>query len=549
MGHARQKQWTRLLAQLRSPGCDVRSCDELGRTALHYAAGYGMLDVVRALIAAGAAVGAADRFGMTPLHWATQKDHGAVAEELLAADADAFVAATAGVFKGRSALDICRSPELRDQLTASLGSRLFEQRKLVGRGGYGTVIKAIRRDTGEAVALKAVRKSTPADLLTGASEVGLHGAKVERDVLSALEHPFVVGLHSAFQDGEHLYLALDFCAGGDLALHVRAASAGRLDEPTARFLAAELALAVSYLHEHGVIHRDIKSENILIDAWGHVRLADMNVSKQGSELALGGRTYTVKGTPKALAPEVIKGDGYTIASDWWSFGVVLFEMLSGQPPFPRDATLAMAHAHLIHEILHGEPAPTPEGTSGEATRLLAALLQKEESRRLSRPHLIRADAFFADVRWGALLAKQLPSPLLLDGLTTGSGLDVFAYPSDLPDHLDGALLSPRPNGHDSGGEAATLNGATPPAETGLAAALGFAGASSPRLRPAEADVPDWDYVAPEAARGARLWARVRSSIDQQARLRGMSRLEYLIFVIMTTAADEATGVERRPAFF
>ena len=154
-------------------------------------------------------------------------------------------------------------------------------------------------------------------------------------------------------------MALDYCAGGDLALHVRQAPHGRLSEDKARFVAAELLLALEYLHQRGVIHRDVKTENVLIDAQGHVRIADMNVAKHDEDLASGGRTFTVVGTPFATAPEVLRGRGYSVAADWWSFGIVLFEMLAGRPPFPKDPALMAAQARAPLPQYHDRQTPHP----------------------------------------------------------------------------------------------------------------------------------------------------------------------------------------------
>jgi serine/threonine protein kinase len=241
---------------------------------------------------------------VTPLHWACLKAQASVVEALLAAHADTLLTACAGVFSGKSALDLAsaesHSAEVSEALTSALGAALFEQRKVLGRGGFGTVIKAVRRDTKQQVALKAVRIG-PQQATAEGGVTALRGARAERDILSKIRHPFVVQLHSAFQTRQHLYLVMDYCAGGDLGLHIRSGPYGRLPEPAACFVCAELLLAIEALHDAGVIHRDIKAENVLIDALGHVKIADLNAAKRDERLTSGGRTYTVVGTPFAAA--------------------------------------------------------------------------------------------------------------------------------------------------------------------------------------------------------------------------------------------------------
>ena len=182
----------------RPPALLVDHRDSVGRTALHYAAGYGQADAVRALVRHGASVDAPDRFGVTPLHWACLKAQASVVEALLAAHADTLLTACAGVFSGKSALDLAsaesHSAEVSEALTSALGAALFEQRKVLGRGGFGTVIKAVRRDTKQQVALKAVRIG-PQQATAEGGVTALRGARAERDILSRIRHPFVVQVH------------------------------------------------------------------------------------------------------------------------------------------------------------------------------------------------------------------------------------------------------------------------------------------------------------------------------------------------------------------
>jgi hypothetical protein len=344
----------------------------------------------------------------------------------------------------------------------------------------------------------------------------------------------VCGLRAAvgLQTKEHLYLALDYCGGGDLALHIRQSSLGYLPEATACFVCSELLLALEALHEAGVIHRDVKTENVLVDSHGHIRLADMNAATRPSPtLAKGGRTYSVVGTPFAAAPEVLMGKGYTTAADWWSYGVLLFECVAGRPPYPANPAYAHAHARVVHEVVHGERGSLPHDgvhLSSHCKALIDGLLDRDESTRIQSPVSLRAHPFFASVRWAVLLAKQVPSPLLPrlwqqrggsrraggrgeggeQGGAEGGRLDVFAYPSMLPSEPEAPASAGRTRGY---GE-----------QSGLA---------------------DWDYVMGEGegSKGARLWSRIRARIDQLARLQELSRHEFLVYLMMTLAANAATG--------
>ena len=421
-------------------------------------------------------------------------------------------------------------------------------------------MKATRRDSGQVLALKAVRKQTSGDAAPpspAASSREVSAALKERTALAGLQHPFVVSLHCAFQTKQHLYLALDFCAGGDLAMYVRHAGKGGLPEPTAQFVSAEVLLAVEYLHGEGVIHRDVKAENVLVDEQGHVRLADMNVAKRHGAGDDAPRTFTLVGTPFSTAPEVLRGGGHSFACDWWSFGVLLFEVCAGRPPFPADLKLLHAQARVVHEILHGLPAAPPATASAELVALLDALLVRDESRRMASAEALRATPFYAGVRWAALLAKQLRSPLLP---AESSDISVFRYPSYMMGQS--SILAPAAAAPAAAAPAAAAAGDAE-AEEVAAAALratlkrgeeeGPPAPAGHRRAPsltdpllsgvAAAEIQGWDFVAETT--GARLWARARSRVSQLARLHGMSRMELLVFTILTVAAHRATGVTER----
>ena len=186
-------------------------------------------------------------------------------------------------------------------------------------------------DTAQILAMKVVKK----ELLLKTDQVA--GIKVEREILEKFDHPFIMGLQYAFQDAERLYLIMEFVNGGELFYHLKQTRGFKEDR--AKFYAAEIILALEYLHESGVVYRDLKPENILVDQEGHIRLTDFGLSKAGLEQS-NGRTESFCGTPEYLAPEIIKEKNYGYSVDWYSFGLVLYEMMTGINPFKTTGDLS-----------------------------------------------------------------------------------------------------------------------------------------------------------------------------------------------------------------
>ena len=238
-----------------------------------------------------------------------------------------------------------------------------------------------------------------------------HGGYVraERDVLTAVFHPYIVTLRYSFQTRDKLYLVLDFVAGGHLFFQLY--RQGVFGEELARLYAAEIVLAVAHLHSLGFVHRDLKPENVLLDARGHVKVTDFGLAKGGLDDSHDRRTNSFIGTVEYMAPEVVAGRGHGKAVDWWSVGVLLFEMLTGQPPFR-----AKGRAALARQITGGGKLKVPPYLSPEASSLLRALLQREPRARLgfgaSGSDDVMAHAFFAPLDWRALLNSDVPSPFV-----------------------------------------------------------------------------------------------------------------------------------------
>jgi serine/threonine protein kinase len=209
----------------------------------------------------------------------------------------------------------------------------------------------------------------------------------------------------AFQSNDKLYFVLDYCAGGELFFHL--GKVGKFIEHRACFYAAEITLAIDYVHALDIVYRDLKPENVLLDSRGHVRLTDFGLSKEGiSKSSSGANSFC--GTPEYLAPEILNRQGHGRAVDWWSLGALLYEMLTGLPPFYcRD------REKLFEKIRKGT-LEYPKYLSPRAQQILRGLLTKDPHRRLgSGPNDagdIKAQDFFADLNWDKLMKGEIPPP-------------------------------------------------------------------------------------------------------------------------------------------
>ncbi|XP_020107996.1 serine/threonine-protein kinase AtPK2/AtPK19-like [Ananas comosus] len=276
----------------------------------------------------------------------------------------------------------------------SVGLDDFEVMKLVGQGAFGKVFQVRKKGTSEIYAMKVMRK----DKIKEKNHVEY--MKAERDILTKVDHPFVVQLRYSFQTKYRLYLVLDFINGGHLFFQLY--RHGLFREDLARVYAAEIVSAVSHLHANGVMHRDLKPENILLDADGHAMLTDFGLAKEFDEST---RSNSMCGTVEYMAPEIIHGKGHDKAADWWSVGILLFEMLTGKPPFVGG------NRNKVQQKIMREKIKLPAFLSSEAHSILKGLLQKEPSKRLgSGPSgctEIKNHKWFKSINWRKLEARQI----------------------------------------------------------------------------------------------------------------------------------------------
>ena len=256
------------------------------------------------------------------------------------------------------------------------------------------------KPTKEYYAMKSLKK----DVLLDQDQV--ESTILEKKILQTLDHPFLVGMIFCFQTEERIYFIMPFIRGGELFQHLRTEKIFKEDK--VRFYAASIGIALDYLHNHGIIYRDIKPENILIGEDGYLKLIDFGMAKmvQGNEKA-----ESFCGTPEYLAPEIITGEGHNRAADWWSYGILIFEMLCGIPPFYCENTERMYDLITNAELRF----PKRITLSDNAKDLITKLLIKKQDKRLGVNkgfEEIKAHPFFQGFDFDALLAKKLEAPFI-----------------------------------------------------------------------------------------------------------------------------------------
>ncbi|KAK9823340.1 hypothetical protein WJX72_002039 [[Myrmecia] bisecta] len=244
--------------------------------------------------------------------------------------------------------------------------------------------------------------------------------RAERDVLRQLDNPLIVRMFGSFQDDQCVYFVMEYVCGGEFFRHLKAR--GKLPEDMARFYAAEVVLAFEYLHGLDTIYRDLKPENLLLDAEGHLKITDFGFAKKIS----GKRTYTLCGTPDYLAPEIIMNKGHGKPVDWWSFGVLLFEMLAGYPPFYDDDI-----TNTYKKILTGRflfPAHMSVTSRDLIRKLLQADLTKRYGGLAGGIGDIKSHPFFKTTDWEAMKHRRMPAPIkpVMKSLEDTSNFDDYS---------------------------------------------------------------------------------------------------------------------------
>uniref|UniRef100_A0A8V5H066 Protein kinase C n=1 Tax=Melopsittacus undulatus TaxID=13146 RepID=A0A8V5H066_MELUD len=309
-----------------------------------------------------------------------------------------------GTMKGESLIESDSGEQPQEQQEQQVQLKLtiedFVLHKMLGKGSFGKVFLAELKSTDQYFAVKALKK----DVVLMDDDVEC--TMVEKRVLSlAWEHPFLTHVFCTFQTKENLFFVMEYLNGGDLMFHIQ--SCHKFDLPRATFYAAEITCGLQFLHSKGIIYRpgwtqDLKLDNVLLDNEGHIKIADFGMCKEN--MFGDAKTSTFCGTPDYIAPEILLGQKYNTSVDWWSFGVLLYEMLIGQSPFHGQD-----EEELFQSIRMDNPF-YPRWLDKDAKDILLKLFVREPERRLGARGNIRQHAFFREINWEALEERRMEPP-------------------------------------------------------------------------------------------------------------------------------------------
>jgi serine/threonine protein kinase len=350
------------------------------------------------LKAAGARLDVSNAEGSLPVHVAPI---GHFVRTLLSSEADEAAASAAAA--GAAEADGLEYFN-RYQQETPLTPRDFELLKVLGQGAFAKVylVRGKGSNKSRFFAMKAYNKKSIV------AKKHSQYINTERMVLtSCSNHPFIVTLHYSFQTDSKLFLVMDFCGGGDLLNLLTEHK--QFTEDEARFYIAEITCGLGHLHSKGIIFRDLKPENVVVDPAGHLLLTDFGIAKAGVEAGgMDASSSTFCGSPMYLAPEMLKRAGHNHSLDWYGMGALFFELVSGLPPF-----YSQDRAQLFNNI-HNGTLKIPQHLTAHAKDLITGLLNRDPQRRLGAGATgtedIKRHAFFSSLDWAKLLGREISPP-------------------------------------------------------------------------------------------------------------------------------------------
>ncbi|KAG8342616.1 protein kinase A catalytic subunit [Trypanosoma vivax] len=294
----------------------------------------------------------------------------------------------------------------------------LEIKETIGTGTFGRVRLCRHKTSGRYVVLKILKKQ---EILRMKQ---VEHVLAESSILQEVDHPFIVNMFKGFVDNDRLYLLLEYVVGGELFSHLR--KAGKFPTDVSKFYSAEVVLAFEYLHSRGIVYRDLKPENLLLDHQGNIKITDFGFAKRVTD-----RTYTLCGTPEYLAPEIIQSKGHNVAVDWWALGILLYEMLVGYPPFFDESPFK-----IYEKILEGR-VQFPRWVDSRANDLIRNLLVLDPTKRLGGMKRgavdVKRHRFYNGVDWDLLLQKGVTAPILVRLTKEGDTRYFDRYPES-PQH-------------------------------------------------------------------------------------------------------------------
>jgi protein kinase A len=286
----------------------------------------------------------------------------------------------------------------------------------LGTGSFGRVRFVTHKGTGSFWAIKMLKKAEVIRLQQVEHMIS------EKNILTHLDHPFIVRLAGTFQDTKYLYMCLEYIVGGEFFTHLR--KSGRFDHNASKFYATQIILVFEYMHRDDFIYRDLKPENLLLDKMGYLKITDFGFAKK-----VAFKTYTLCGTPEYIAPEVLLNKGHGKGVDWWTLGILLYEMMAGQPPFVDDDPMG-----IYQQILAGKvtfPRHFDKNAKSLIKKLLVADLTKRYGCMKGGADDVKKHKWFQAFDWEALMNKTVAAPIIpaVSGDSDTSNFD--PYPDSL----------------------------------------------------------------------------------------------------------------------
>ncbi|CAD8160351.1 unnamed protein product [Paramecium octaurelia] len=304
--------------------------------------------------------------------------------------------------KSLKKVDYLQSQSPKDLDANKITLKDFLSQGQIGRGQFGRVLKVKMKSNNQEYAMKVIKKS---DII----QYGLvEHTMLEKSVLIRSQNPFVVKLKYSFQTDQKLYFVMELVTGGQLARVLGRQREKRFTQFQAQFCVAEIVLGLQYIHETlRVIYRDLKPDNVLVTSDGHLKLTDFGLSKQYDSQDM--KFFTFVGTPEYIAPEILLKSGHNSSVDWWSLGILLYEMLVGYTPFrDRSNNLRVIENKIIQNEL-----VFPDFISTEAKDIISQLLNKDPHQRLGSRSIdqIKNHLFFSQINWDDIYNLNLKSPI------------------------------------------------------------------------------------------------------------------------------------------